>query len=106
MNQSAASKNFSDVLNNFKDPRIARKLLEKIQSHKNAVSIMEVCGTHTVALFKTGIRDGLPPNINLVSGPGCPVCVTPIETMEKAIGLACRENTALFCFGDIEVRAG
>jgi len=62
---------------------------------------MEVCGTHTVALFRTGIRDGLPKNINMVSGPGCPVCVTPIETMEKAIGLACRKNTCLFCFGDM-----
>jgi len=62
---------------------------------------MEVCGTHTVALFAAGIRQGLSERIHLASGPGCPVCVTPVESIEKAIGLACRSNTVLFCFGDM-----
>ncbi len=54
-----------------------------------------------MAFFKSGIRSGMPENVNLVSGPGCPVCVTAIETMEKAIRLACRKGTVLFCFGDM-----
>ena len=89
------------LLNSYKDPELARGLLAKVCSYGKKISIMEVCGTHTVALFRTGIRSGLPENLHLVSGPGCPVCVTPVEIMEKAIGLACRKNTVLFCFGDM-----
>lgn len=62
---------------------------------------MEVCGTHTVALLRSGIRAGLPENVRLVSGPGCPVCVTTSAMIEKAVGLACRKNTVLGCFGDM-----
>ncbi len=62
---------------------------------------MEVCGTHTVALFKTGIRDAVPSSLRLISGPGCPVCVTPSREVEKAIRLACLPGTVLFCFGDM-----
>jgi hydrogenase expression/formation protein HypD len=90
-----------ELLDNFSDPFLARKLLDKVASYNKEVSFMEVCGTHTVAIFKTGLRSGLPDNINLVSGPGCPVCVTPLNDIEKAIGLACRNNTVLFCFGDM-----
>jgi len=85
----------------YKNPGLARQLLDKINSYTGSASIMEVCGTHTVALFKSGIRDGLNARINLVSGPGCPVCVTGADAVEKAIGLACRKNTVLFCFGDM-----
>jgi len=90
-----------EILKAFKDPHIARNLLQRISLFKETVSFMEVCGTHTVAIFRTGIRAGLPENIKLVSGPGCPVCVTPAEVIEQAIGLACSENTVLFCFGDM-----
>lgn len=62
---------------------------------------MEVCGTHTAALFRTGIRAALPGTIRCLSGPGCPVCVTPPETVETAIGLARRKGTVLFSFGDM-----
>ena len=51
---------------------------------------MEVCGTHTVSIFRGGIRSILPPTIELVSGPGCPVCVTADDYMDKAIGYAAR----------------
>jgi hydrogenase expression/formation protein HypD len=88
-------------MNTLNDTSIAKNLLEKINLFKKSISLMEVCGTHTVEIFRSGIRYGLGKNINLISGPGCPVCVTPDEEIEKAIGLACKKNTTLFCFGDM-----
>ena len=65
------------------------------------VTIMEVCGTHTHAIRRYGIRQLLPPNIRLVSGPGCPVCVTAEEDIARALSLAKLPNVTLFCFGDM-----
>lgn len=65
------------------------------------VTIMEVCGTHTHAIRRYGIRQLLPPNIRLVSGPGCPVCVTAEEDIALALALAKQPNVTLFCFGDM-----
>ena len=96
-----ASGRLSGLLDECGDPRLARGLLERLRSRDIRAVIMEVCGTHTVALFKTGIRSALPGGIRLISGPGCPVCVTPAEVMEEAIGLACRPDTLLLCFGDM-----
>ena len=62
---------------------------------------MEVCGTHTVSIFRAGIRQMLPENVELVSGPGCPVCVTPDEYMDKAIVYARREDVIITTFGDM-----
>ena len=62
---------------------------------------MEVCGTHTVAIFRAGLRQMLPENVELVSGPGCPVCVTPDDYMDKAITYALREDTIITTFGDM-----
>jgi hydrogenase expression/formation protein HypD len=62
---------------------------------------MEVCGTHTVSIFRAGIRQMLPENVELVSGPGCPVCVTPDEYMDKAIAYARREDVIITTFGDM-----
>ena len=85
MKASDTSDKSLHLLNSYKDPELARGLLDKVCSYGKKISIMEVCGTHTVALFRTGIRSGLPENLHLVSGPGCPVCVTPVEIMEKTI---------------------
>ena len=63
--------------------------------------IMEVCGTHTHEIFRLGIRKILPEKIKLISGPGCPVCVTPAGYIDKAISLALRENTMICTFGDL-----
>ena len=52
------------------------------------VRIMEVCGTHTHEIFRLGIRKILPPSIRMISGPGCPVCVTPVSFLDEAILLA------------------
>lgn len=66
-----------------------------------AVRFMEVCGTHTMALFRSGIRAMLPPNVKLLSGPGCPVCVTPMGVVDAAIEIARRPGSCLATFGDM-----
>jgi len=62
---------------------------------------MEVCGTHTVTIFKNGIRSFLPSTIELISGPGCPVCVTPPSYIDKAIEWSLKPNCILLTFGDM-----
>ncbi|MDA8155695.1 MAG: hydrogenase formation protein HypD [Actinomycetota bacterium] len=73
------------------------KLLDKIG---RPVKFMEVCGTHTVAIFRHGIR-GLFPGISFISGPGCPVCVTSRRDIDNAILIARQPDVALFTFGDM-----
>ncbi|MDI6744952.1 MAG: hydrogenase formation protein HypD [Thermodesulfovibrionales bacterium] len=63
--------------------------------------LMEVCGTHTVAIFRQGVRELLPEGLSLISGPGCPVCVTSVEDIEKAIELSRKENLIFTTFGDM-----
>ena len=65
------------------------------------IRLMEVCGTHTVAIFRAGIRQILPKNVELVSGPGCPVCVTDDDYIDKAIAYALEPNTIIATFGDM-----
>ena len=65
------------------------------------IRLMEVCGTHTVSIFRHGIRELLPPHISLLSGPGCPVCVTPVGAIDRALTLAQREDVTLATFGDL-----
>ncbi len=64
-------------------------------------ALMEVCGTHTVSIFRSGLRSLLPETIRLVSGPGCPVCVTPVEYLDRLIALARRPKTVIATFGDL-----
>jgi len=63
--------------------------------------LMEVCGTHTMAIAKSGIRNVLPAFIRLVSGPGCPVCVTPPEVIDAALRLTERPNVIIATYGDM-----
>lgn len=65
------------------------------------IRIMEVCGTHTHEIFRLGIRKLLPPSIDLISGPGCPVCVTPVGFIDEAIMLAEEKNVTVCTFGDL-----
>jgi len=81
---------------------ILDKLVKAIQSHTSQnYSFMEVCGTHTVAIFRSGIRSILPGNLRVISGPGCPVCVTPMAEIDEAIYLAKKDNVILATFGDL-----
>jgi len=68
---------------------------------KRPLKLMEVCGTHTVEIFRHGIRSVIPGTIALLSGPGCPVCVTSISDVDKAISIAKRPGTVLVTFGDM-----
>ena len=65
------------------------------------VKIMEVCGTHTSALYKTGLRQILSPKIQLLSGPGCPVCVTPTAYIDKLVEISFRSGHRVLAFGDM-----
>lgn len=65
------------------------------------IKIMEVCGTHTASIFKAGIRSILPPEIRLISGPGCPVCVTPSAYIDKLVDYSLKENYQVLTFGDM-----
>ncbi len=86
----------------FRDPRFAQEISAEIRrlSHR-PVAFMEVCGTHTVAIFKFGLRSLLPPQIRLLSGPGCPVCVTPNRIIDQAIAYCRQPNIILATFGDM-----
>jgi len=64
-------------------------------------NIMEVCGTHTTEFFRTGVKDIFPDNLNLIDGPGCPVCVTPNEYLDRAIEIARKHKTIITTFGDM-----
>ncbi|MBE8952216.1 MAG: hydrogenase formation protein HypD [Quinella sp. 1Q7] len=77
------------------------KKISRLADGKRSLRFMEVCGTHTVAIFRSGIRQILPDNVELVSGPGCPVCVTCDEYIDKAIAYARRKNFVIATFGDM-----
>lgn len=78
-----------------------QQLLHAIQTEKASVTLMEVCGTHTMAIAKSGIRELLPPNIKLLSGPGCPVCVTSQGDIDAVIELVRQKDIILVTFGDM-----
>ncbi len=89
-------------IDEYRNKEIARKILRQIKSISNKkINLMEVCGTHTVAIFRNGIRKLLPSNINLISGPGCPVCVTPIPYIDEIIALSKKEKFIITTFGDM-----
>ena len=77
------------------------KKIHNLAEDKPPLRFMEVCGTHTVSIFRAGIRQILPPNVELVSGPGCPVCVTSEEFIDKAIVYAQMPDVIIATFGDM-----
>ena len=92
----------TDLLN---DPDAIRGLITEIESLSTKLArpaaFMEVCGTHTHAIAGAGIRRMLPKSIRLVSGPGCPVCVTPVEYLDRAVALAAIPDVTVCTFGDM-----
>ena len=79
--------------------KTAREIIEGYQGPP--VRIMEVCGTHTHEIFRLGIRKLLPPQVELISGPGCPVCVTPVGFIDEAVYLALEKQVTICTFGDL-----
>jgi len=83
-------------------PSGTERLLREIASMDTGrVSLMEVCGTHTMAIAKSGLKTLLPDNIRLLSGPGCPVCVTPAEVLDAVLELAQRPDIVIATYGDM-----
>jgi len=80
---------------------LARDLDHESWRLPSRATFMEVCGTHTHAIADAGLRGLLPSNVRLISGPGCPVCVTPIDYMDRAVALARRPDVVLCTFGDM-----
>ena len=87
----------------FRDKEIAAALVRRIEEALGSrrVSLMEVCGTHTMAIQRYGLKSLLPGNLRLLSGPGCPVCVTPNEYVDLSIAYAMTEGVILATFGDM-----
>jgi hydrogenase expression/formation protein HypD len=89
-------------IDEFRDPQLARKLLANIRARSTQpVRFMEFCGGHTHAIFRHGLRQMLPPTVELRSGPGCPVCVTANAGLDRAIALAELPDVILTTFGDM-----
>ncbi len=89
-------------LDEFRDPYIAKEILAEIRrTMTRPWVIMEVCGGQTHSILRYGIDQLLPEEIELVHGPGCPVCVTPLEQLDKAIHLAGRKEVIFTSFGDM-----
>lgn len=86
----------------YRDPELSRQIINRIKKlNLKKIRLMEVCGTHTMSIFKSGIRTLLPDNIQLVSGPGCPVCVTTRSEIDSFIELAKRDDVIIATFGDL-----
>ena len=89
-------------LDEYRDAQGARQLAQEItRITTRPWSLMEVCGGQTHAIVKFGIDELLPPGITLIHGPGCPVCVTPLEVIDKALEIAARPNVIFCSFGDM-----
>ncbi|TAK30096.1 MAG: hydrogenase formation protein HypD [Chloroflexota bacterium] len=89
-------------LDEYRDGAIGERLLERLrQALPRPLQLMEVCGTHTVALFRSGLRDALPEGLTMLSGPGCPVCVTAQADLDRAVALARQPGVTLVTFGDM-----
>ena len=89
----------------LRDPKAIAALIREIQAVSEEVgrkvTLMEVCGTHTHAVAAAGLRQMLPGGVRLISGPGCPVCVTPVDYLDRALALAGLDKTTVCTFGDL-----
>ena len=89
-------------LDEFSDPELAVHLLDEIrQTVTQPWAIMEVCGGQTHTIIRNGIDQLLPDGVELIHGPGCPVCVTPLEMIDRALAIAARPDVIFCSFGDM-----
>jgi hydrogenase expression/formation protein HypD len=89
-------------LEEYRDPKAARRYAESIRRIVTRPwSLMEVCGGQTHAIVRFGIDELLPPDVTLIHGPGCPVCVTPVDIIDKALTVAARPDVVFCSFGDM-----
>jgi len=88
----------------FRDPAVISKTAEEIRrlaDPRRSYRFMEVCGGHTYAIYRFGLTDLLPPNIELIHGPGCPVCVLPMGRIDDGLAMTADPNVILTAFGDM-----
>ncbi len=97
------SENPFSLLKKYSSSKLVLKVSDKIKklNLKQKLNLMEICGGHTVAILKYGINQILPENIKLISGPGCPVCVTEVSFIDKAIEYAKLNKFIIATFGDL-----
>ena len=89
-------------IDEFRDPKIAHRLVEEITRRVTRDwTMMEICGGQTHTLVRYGFEEMLPRQVHLVHGPGCPVCVTPLEVVDKAIEVAARPDVIFVSYGDM-----
>ncbi len=89
-------------INEYRDFEIVQELSKKLQEYNGLnISLMEVCGGHTMAIHRFGIPSLLPKGIKLISGPGCPVCVSSINFIDKAIALSKIDDVIITTYGDL-----
>jgi len=89
-------------LDEYRDPALARRLLAEIRATATRPwTIMEVCGGQTHTIVRQGIDELLPPGLRMIHGPGCPVCVTPLELVDKALAIATRPGVTFTSYGDM-----
>jgi hydrogenase expression/formation protein HypD len=90
-------------LEDFRNPELAKKLVGAIHAAMPSghYTVMEVCGGQTHTIYKYRLRELLPSTLRLISGPGCPVCVTPINYIDKAVSLALDHGCTVYTFGDL-----
>ena len=89
-------------LDEFGDAELAKRLLDDIaESTTQNWALMEVCGGQTHTIIRNGIDQLLPDQIELILGPGCPVCVTPLDTIDRALSIAARPDVIFCSFGDM-----
>src|SRR5579872_6476947 len=88
----------------FRDADLIAKTAEEIARLADTgrqYRLMEVCGGHTHAIYRFGLKDLLPANVELVHGPGCPVCVLPMGRIDDGLAMAASENVVFTAFGDM-----
>ena len=86
----------------YRDHSLVKKLSAEIQNTVTRPwTLMEICGGQTHSILKYGLEDFLPESLNLIHGPGCPVCVTPLKKIDQALEIATHPNTILLTFGDM-----
>ena len=89
-------------IDEYRDVELAKKLVTRIgQLSTRPARLMEFCGGHTVAIMRGGLRQLLPPTVEMLSGPGCPVCVTANADIDRAIAIARLPNVIITTFGDM-----
>ena len=89
-------------IDEYRDPELSRRIVDKIKTtSRKKGRLMEVCGTHTMAIFRSGIRGLLPETITLLSGPGCPVCVTSQREIDTFVQVAGMKDVIATTFGDL-----